>query len=153
MKKTTAINIETKDYYEFRKPELRERTKTRLKQLIKLGLTEVGVAQFGVVGVVSGLYIEKVWGFNKDEWDSYIQFVIETIRKKKRSITKQDKIRNLLSSLKLNESKEIREFIAENWHSNDFFSRRSFDVFFCNIRKEYLNKEFKVKKGYVVRIE
>jgi len=63
--------------------ESNKRTTERLNQLIDMGCTETGVASFGVEGVVSGLYIEKVWSYSKEDWDSYIEWMQSVIDKKK----------------------------------------------------------------------
>lgn len=55
--------------------EGRERTKKRLEELIDLGLDEVGTAEFGIRGVISGIYIERVWRFSAREWQEQIDWV------------------------------------------------------------------------------
>lgn len=67
--------FEREDFYEFNKPENKERTKNRLIQIESLGMKEFGVASFGIEDVMSGLYIEKVWGYSNEDWDSYIDWV------------------------------------------------------------------------------
>lgn len=67
--------VDRKDFYEYGKPELRERTRNRLEEITELGMTEVGTAQFGINGVMSGLYIEKVWGYSETSWNEYIDWV------------------------------------------------------------------------------
>jgi hypothetical protein len=80
-----ANYINREDLYLHDAPELKERTKARLTQVFKMGMTEVGTAQFGVEGVVSGLYIEKVWRYSEDEWNSYMDWAISVISKDKAS--------------------------------------------------------------------
>lgn len=53
------------------------RTKIRLEQVQQLGMTEVMTAEFGIKGVCSGLYIEKVWHLSEDEWFAYLAWVCE----------------------------------------------------------------------------
>jgi len=60
----------------------RVRTRQRLLQMAELGMEETGIASFGIKGVMSGLYIEKVWNYNNDEFDSYMDWVKEMISKK-----------------------------------------------------------------------
>jgi len=52
-----------------------ERTKERLIEIAELGMEEIGVASFGLAGKMSGLYIEKVWNYDKDDWNSYMDWV------------------------------------------------------------------------------
>ncbi len=66
---------ERKDFYEYTKPEADSRTRQRLEQLERLGCIEVGAAQFGIPNLFSGLYIENVWSFSEQEWNSYIDWV------------------------------------------------------------------------------
>ena len=73
--------IERKDLYEFNKPI--ERTKERLMQIHNIGMQEVGIAEFGIKGIVSGLYIEKVWSFSDEEFNDYINWVIKLKNEKK----------------------------------------------------------------------
>ena len=61
--------------------ELTARTKNRLNQMANMGMEEVGFADFGIKGVMSGLYIEKVWGFDDTQWDEYIEWVVSLINK------------------------------------------------------------------------
>ena len=53
----------------------KERTSERLKEIAKKGMTLVGTAQFGIKGVMSGLYIEMVWNYGNKEWGVYMEFV------------------------------------------------------------------------------
>jgi hypothetical protein len=62
--------------------EIRERTKNRLLEILKIGMTEVGNAQFGVEGIMSGLYIEMVWSFSEEDWNGYIKWAKELIQAK-----------------------------------------------------------------------
>ena len=52
-----------------------QRTEVRLKQIAELGMTLCGVAQWGIEGIMSGLYIERIWNDSKEEWDSYLEWV------------------------------------------------------------------------------
>ena len=70
------IDLNNKYFYQYGKDEeTHKRTKERLQQLIDLGCEEVGVSEFGIKDVFSGLYIERVWHFSKEDWDDYIDFI------------------------------------------------------------------------------
>lgn len=70
------IDINNKYYYTYGDtPEIKERTRERLAEIIALGMTEVGEAQFGIKGIMSGLYIERVWSFDERQWEGYIDWV------------------------------------------------------------------------------
>lgn len=72
----TPININDKTLYlHNHNDELNKRTKSRLKEIISLGLTEVGFAQFGIEGKMSGLYIEMVWNYSDEDWAEYIDYI------------------------------------------------------------------------------
>lgn len=82
--KTLKMSItEKRDFYDHRKPELKERTKKRLLEIEKCGMTEVGFGQFGVKGVMSGLYIEIVWTYSDEEFEDYMTWAKEVIQRKK----------------------------------------------------------------------
>lgn len=72
-----AIDIENKNYYGTALGYPYERTKIRLIEMNELGMTETGIASFGIEGVMSGLYIERVWGYNDEEWNGYMDWVRE----------------------------------------------------------------------------
>lgn len=59
-----------------------ERTKRRLTQMNEIGMTEVGDAQFGVEGIMSGLYIERVWSYDDEKFDDYLNWVKTLIKEK-----------------------------------------------------------------------
>lgn len=72
----TPININDKTFYLYNHDEkLNKRTKSRLKEISLLGLTEVGLAQFGIEGTMSGLYIEMVWNYSEKDWAEYIDWI------------------------------------------------------------------------------
>lgn len=79
--KSTEINVDDIDFYEHDNSDLNKRTRNRLNQIKELGLTEVGIAQFGVPQVLSGLYIEMIWNYKEFDWLEYIRFIEETIDK------------------------------------------------------------------------
>jgi len=123
-----AIDINDKDYYEYGKPELRERTKKRLTQLVEAGMEEFGNAQFGVRDIMSGLYIELVWSFTDEKWNDYLNWAIQLIKEKrwKKSLSKIKEgafidelryIQNQLLNIPAEEhpsEEELLEFIIEN---------------------------------------
>lgn len=71
------IDTTRKDFYQYSKPEFEERTKVRLTEMNELGMEDVGVANFGIRGIMSGLYIEKVWNYNDEDWKGYMDWVRE----------------------------------------------------------------------------
>lgn len=77
-----AIDINREDYYRYDKPELRDRTKSRLALISAAGMEEVGIAEFGVRGIVSGLYIEKVWSDSAEDFAGYLEWAKDLIAQK-----------------------------------------------------------------------
>ncbi len=75
----SKIDIYREDLYKYKEPK--DRTRKRLIQISEMGMTEVADAEFGVRDIMSGLYIEKVWRFTDEEWDSYIEWVHTVIKK------------------------------------------------------------------------
>ena len=71
------INIEEK--LKYTENYIKERTLARLVEISELGLTEVGSDQFGVEGIMSGLYIEMVWSFDDERWKDYVDWIKELI--------------------------------------------------------------------------
>jgi hypothetical protein len=47
-----------------------------------------------------------------------------------------------LEKLQLGESLSKKEFVKTHWHTNDYFTRRSFDVILCRAKKLFPNKDF-----------
>lgn len=74
--------VDRDDFYLYDRPDKKEETRIRLQQLQDIGMTEVGVAQFGITGIMSGLYIEMVWNFSDEKFDDYIKWVKELKSKK-----------------------------------------------------------------------
>jgi hypothetical protein len=66
------FDIEREDLYEFNKPK--ERTRKRLTEMAECGMEETGIASFGYKGVMSGLYIEKVWGYSDEDFKDYMDW-------------------------------------------------------------------------------
>jgi len=77
-----AIEIDNKSFYDCTKPEHKERTKARLTEMKELGMTECGFGQFGYKKIMSGLYIEKVWGYSDEDFKGYLDWVRELIEEK-----------------------------------------------------------------------
>ena len=65
------------DLYEYKKPV--ERTRKRLLQIANMGMEEVSFANFGIAGVISGLYIESIWNDTDAQFESYLDWVKEMI--------------------------------------------------------------------------
>lgn len=76
------FDINDNDLYEYGKPELKERTKQRLTEIADCGMVEVGYGQFGYKGIMSGLYIEKVWSYSDDDFNDYMDWAKKLIYKK-----------------------------------------------------------------------
>jgi len=74
------IDINSEDLYRCKEPQ--EITKARLTEISDLGMEEVGIAQFGIKGIMSGLYIERIWNYSDEEWKDYMDWVKELIIRK-----------------------------------------------------------------------
>lgn len=77
--------IDRQDLYQSSKPEHNDRTRKRLTEIVQCGMKIVGVAEFGVKGVMSGLYIEKVWNASDQEFDDYMSWARSLIAEKQTS--------------------------------------------------------------------
>jgi hypothetical protein len=73
------FDIERNDLYEYDKPK--DRTRKRLTEIADCGMEEVGIAQFGYKGVMSGLYIEKVWSYSDADFKGYMDWAKGLIAK------------------------------------------------------------------------
>lgn len=81
-KKQTEKFHEIKTFYRHGESEqIQERTKQRLIQIENLGMTLCGLGQFGIDGIMSGLYIEKVWSYEDEDWNGYMSWVAEMKQK------------------------------------------------------------------------
>lgn len=76
------FDIDQKELYEFGKPELKERTRNRLIQISESGMYYFGDGHFGIKEIISGLYIEKVWGYSDDSFNEYMEWAKSVINKK-----------------------------------------------------------------------
>jgi len=74
------FDIEDDQWYEYKKSKVR--TRKRLLEMANLGMEEIGTASFGIRGVMSGLYIERVWSYSDEDFKSYLEWVKELIDKK-----------------------------------------------------------------------
>ncbi len=72
--------VDRVEFYEYGKPK--ERTKKRLTEIVDLGMEETGIASFGYKGVMSGLYIEKVWNYSDEDFKHYMDWVKDLIKQK-----------------------------------------------------------------------
>jgi hypothetical protein len=75
-----AIDVSRIDLYEYDKPK--NRTTRRLTELSELGLEEVGIAEFGIPGMLSGLYIERVWHYTDEQWKGEINWINDVKKRK-----------------------------------------------------------------------
>ena len=73
------FDIDRADLYDHDKPQLKVRTRGRLTEIANCGMNEVGVAQFGYDGVMSGLYIEHVWNYSDEKFKDYMNWARELI--------------------------------------------------------------------------
>lgn len=78
----SEINIENENFYEYNEPK--ERTKERLVQIKEMGLQEVSSAGFGIPGICSGLYIERIWDYSEEQWNSYINDYLKPLIKRRK---------------------------------------------------------------------
>lgn len=85
--KTPAFDISRPDLYN---GKFDERTRTRLTQILNLGMSEVSIAEFGAKGIMSGLYIERVWSYSDAEFSDYLQWAKSLIDKEQKSIELED---------------------------------------------------------------
>lgn len=75
--------VDREDFYRYDQPDMKEVTRNRLIQISEAGMEEVGIAEFGVRGVMSGLYIERVWNFSDKDFDDYMEWAKNLIKSKK----------------------------------------------------------------------
>lgn len=68
--------VDRKDFYLYKcPPDKYEETKSRLQRIQDAGMTEVGIASFGIAGIMSGFYIEMVWNQSDKDFDNYMEWV------------------------------------------------------------------------------
>lgn len=107
MKKEHKFDTDREDLYQFKREAIRQRTKKRLIQIADMGLEEVGLATFGIPGVLSGLYIEKVWHYLDKDWDEYVEWIAgkiveadEKVKMQNRMATDQAKSQSEIEAVK-----------------------------------------------------
>ena len=64
-----------------------------------------------------------------------------------------DRITAALSAMEVNDDFDRKEFVKSIYSKNDYFTCRTFDVNFTKAKQRLLGKEFKCKKGFIVRIK
>lgn len=75
-------DVDRNDLYEYGKE--RERTRKRLLEISECGMEEVGIGQFRLKGVMSGLYIEKVWDCSDEAFKDYMDWAKGLIEESKK---------------------------------------------------------------------
>jgi len=53
------------------------RTRNRIIQIAEMGMHMFHNYSFGIKGIMSGLYLERVWSYSDEQWNDYINWVIE----------------------------------------------------------------------------
>lgn len=71
------FDINRADLYEY--GQSKDRTKKRLIEIAELGMRETGTASFGYIGAMSGLFIEKIWYYSDEKFESYMNWVRQKI--------------------------------------------------------------------------
>lgn len=60
-------------------------------------------------------------------------------------------LREELDALKVGEFIFKKDFISKHWHTFDYFTKRSFDVVLCNLKKKMSDKVFDSKTSLKVQ--
>jgi hypothetical protein len=68
-------------------------------------------------------------------------------------MTKLDVVSKALMTLGVGEQFSKKGFITIYWGKCDYFVERSFDVAFCNAKKEFPDREFRSKNKMITRIK
>lgn len=76
------FNENNPDYYFDLTSEMKQRTRTRILEIKSCGMSEVGYGEFGFPGIMSGLYIEKVWNYSDIDFMEYMSWAKELIKRK-----------------------------------------------------------------------
>lgn len=77
------------------------RTASRLKEMAAIGMMQTGNASFGVLNVMDGMYIERVWNMDDQQFIDYLNWVKQLIVEKTPAIEKARKdVFSLLKKLK-----------------------------------------------------
>ena len=69
----------------------------------------------------------------------------------KTKATKQSKVTEVIHALEVGQSFNKKEFTTSVWGQSDYFIQRSFDVLFTKAKKEFPEREFKIKEGLIIR--
>jgi hypothetical protein len=67
--------------------------------------------------------------------------------------TKKHQVESEIKALEVGQHFNKRDFITLVWGKTDYFVERSFDVIFNTAKKELADREFKTKKGVIIRIK
>ncbi len=71
----------------------------------------------------------------------------------KTKLTLAKMVENKLSKMEVKDSFSTKEFINEHWiEGYNYFTRRSFDVFLCQSKKNFPERTYRSIKGNVTRI-
>lgn len=81
IQKKYLFDVNNEDFYQYLIPKTR--TLKRLTEMAELGMEQIGIASFGIRGVVGALYIEKVWHYSDKEFKDYIDWAKSLIDKNK----------------------------------------------------------------------
>jgi hypothetical protein len=68
-------------------------------------------------------------------------------------MTKLKVVSKALNTLGVGEQFSKKEFIITYWGRCDYFVERTFDVAFCNAKKEFPDREFRSKNKMITRIK
>ena len=74
------FDVKREDFYEYSRPK--DRTRKRLEEMARLGMSEIGSVSFGIEGVMSGFHIERVWDFDEKDFNGYIDWVKSKIKER-----------------------------------------------------------------------
>ena len=78
--KTYKFDVNENSLYEHDKPK--ERTQQRLIEIAECSMELVGYGEFGYKGIMSGLYIEKVWSYSDESFKDYMTWAKQLIKEK-----------------------------------------------------------------------
>lgn len=84
----TNLNITKLDYYPTDDSNSEEyyKVRRRLERMRDLGMVEMSSMSFGIPGVMSGLYIERVWSYSNEEFNDYLDLVEELLSNKNQTL-------------------------------------------------------------------
>lgn len=67
-------------------------------------------------------------------------------------VTKLQKLHQTLDALEIGEGINKHAYVSANWHTFDYFTKRSFDAFLCRARKLMPDKVFNSELKEIKRI-